>query len=232
MGSIKKKRVLVSALVSVILVIGLMPVAAFATSERVDVVDLSSYQAVLDKLNEEYGTEVRFITQDDIDALPEGCSLQLPTLSNLLPLEEFENQARGICRLSAEENREYEEMLAELKSLEIVFEEVDVSIANGGATRGTSYCFFTYGEWGEAYGAKKYDTLQDCYVWARFDGASYKWNFDNAYYLQYNYFSPASYTRSAVGEYRMWIDWSGIFYPPLGVAYLTHRAGWYHTSGL
>jgi hypothetical protein len=97
-------------LLTVILVIGLIPAQAVAGVDyNQPGKTMEEYQAIVDRLNEEYGTEFRFITQADVDwaheriieqcgYLPEG-GPKVTTLDELsvYTLREFEEFMRKEC---------------------------------------------------------------------------------------------------------------------------------------
>jgi hypothetical protein len=121
-----KKQKLTRAIVvavTVALLFGVLPIQAFASSN----LDrrgssIAEYQEILDRLNREYGTEWRFVTQEDVDwaharaielwgYLPEG-GPKVTTLGELrqCTLREYEAISRGECLEAVARQQEQERL--------------------------------------------------------------------------------------------------------------------------
>ncbi|MCL2632853.1 MAG: hypothetical protein FWD45_07235 [Coriobacteriia bacterium] len=96
-----------------VFIIGMFPTTAFAsnTGERYGS-DLSEYQAILDKLNAEYGTDCRFVSQDDIDRYG-YLGIRLPRVEDMGTLSEFEEFHRIELAAAEQRRKEAEEFYAE-----------------------------------------------------------------------------------------------------------------------
>ncbi|MCL2632826.1 MAG: hypothetical protein FWD45_07090 [Coriobacteriia bacterium] len=202
MGSVKNKTRLVSALISVILTIGLMPAAAFATSERVDVIDLSSYQAVLDKLNEEYGTDWQFYGEIVV------------TRTDAAALVEFEAEMRVYSQEVMEWHLEAEAAVIDDLSIEVIpASENDFLDEDGGSSRGSGTVLVSmpYSESAAVSGTNSGSGSSK--VWTDITFKYYYSHDINTCYQTFQPTSPtlAEKTAGGIGSTSVTFKWKGLF---------------------
>jgi hypothetical protein len=232
--------------VTVALLFGVLPAQAFASSS----LDrhgssMAEYQVILDKANKEYGTEMWFITQADVDwahthaielwgYLPEG-GPRVTTLEVLqeYTLREFEFYARKDCSMAAAASRQeqgrpgepYDDSAA-IPAQESV-SEPDVQSRNNGnnnPSRLTYIYYFPY----EEYGTINATRVNGVFTWYDSSSAMYHTNEYNFYEFKYLYFwasNPGSVVLSNSNT-KMTVTWWGYFYGYLNVTWTNRVATW------
>jgi len=204
MDTNKKRPQLLSMLISVILTIGLMPAAAFATSsmDRYGN-DLAEYQLILDKLNEEYGVTFAFVNEWDVKNIR---GLTIPTPTDLGTLAEFERIMRSACIEAAGESRrnedEWNRALGTSEAFQLEWESEYIrdedgyiigfiaypSGSQGSSTRGTVKGVGLWKDWSYAYGNRTNNGSD--WVWSSVSSLAYWPSGVNPMFVPYSNPSP------------------------------------------
>lgn len=232
-------RKVLTFLVAGIMVFGLIPMQAFASMRDNSYgSNYSDYQAILDKLNEEYKQNFRFVCQDDIDRLPADLreahpEVKVPTLADFGTLREFEETYRPVIAASAEFQREQQRM-RDLYGCELDVQQperanneeilMSFTAGNNQQSRGKSSYGFSYGEYAYAYGTKQGS------VWYSFDYAVYVMNYDN-FQSGFGFYAAGTYTRGSLGLSTLYVKWSGYFHYTFAVQWEAREA-WFPASSL